>query len=323
MRHSAMVKSLLLGLGLAASLSGCITINLVPTPGPLQEERLSGSGSAKVLLIDLSGVISSHERGWLFEGDTNLVAHVKEELTRAAEDSKVKAIVLRINSPGGTVTASDILYHELKAFKEKRNIPIVVSIMDVGASGGYYVAAAADKILAHPASVTGSLGVIMLTVNAQGLLEKIGVEATAVTSGPRKDMGSPFRAMTAEERAIFQGVIDSFYERFLTVVKEGRPNLSAEQIRKIADGRIYSGEQAKALGLVDGIGYLEDAVELAKKDAGVTEARVVVYRRPGEYRNNVYSRLLGGSGGLAGLASLDLMAMVRGGTPQFMYLWMP
>jgi protease-4 len=136
-------------------------------------------------------------------------------------------------------------------------------------------------------------------------------------------MGSPFRSMTEEERAIFQSVIDFFYERFLTVVREGRPNLTSEQIRKLADGRIYSGEQAKAAGLVDAVGYLDDAIELAKKEASLAEARVVVYRRPGEYRPNVYARFLGGGGGLGEWANLDLMALVRGGTPQFMYLWMP
>lgn len=309
-------------LGIALLVSGCITINLLPGPGPLKEEQLSGSGTAKMLVVELSGLISSQEGSGLVP-QPNLLAQVKEELSRAAEDDQVKALVLRINSPGGTVTASDILYHEVRIFKEKRKIPVVASIMDVGASGGYYVAAAADKILVHPSSVTGSLGVIMLTMNARGLLEKVGVEATAVTSGPKKDMGSPFRAMTDEERAIFQGVIDSFYERFLTVIREGRPNLTPEQIRKLADGRIYSGEQAKAAGLVDAVGYLDDAIELAKKDAGLTEARVVVYRRPGEYRPNIYARFLGGGGGLGELASLDLMTMVRGGTPQFMYLWMP
>jgi len=234
----------------------------------------------------------------------------------------VKAIVLRINTPGGTVTASDIMYHELKSFKTSKNIPIVASIMDMGTSGGYYIAAAADAVLAHPSSVTGSIGVIMLTVNARGLLEKVGVEATAVTSGPRKDMGSPFRVMTPEEREIFQGLIDSFYQRFLTVVQEGRPNLQMERIKQLADGRIYTGDQAKATGLVDDIGYLEDAIELAKKKAEIAEARVVTYRRPGEYAGNVYSKLLA-PGPLAGLGEMDVMAFVRGGTPQFMYLWMP
>ena len=316
--HSRLVIVLLIGL----LLPGC-TFNfpLFPGPGPLQETQVSGRGEAKVLLIEISGMISSQDGDGLVP-TPNLIASVKEQLTRAVQDEKVKAVVLRINTPGGTVTASDIIHHELKTFKASRKIPIVASIMDVGASGGYYIAAAADSVLAHPSSVTGSIGVIMLTVNAKGLMEKVGVEATAVTSGPRKDMGSPFRTMTTEERAIFQGLIDSFYQRFLSVVQDGRPNLQMEQIKKLADGRIYTGEQAKAAGLVDEIGYLEDAVDLAKKKAGVTEARVVMYRRPGEYSNNVYSKLVAPSP-LASLGNLDLMSFVRGGTPQFMYLWMP
>lgn len=304
------------------SMAGC-TFNfpLFPGPGPLRETQVSGTGSAKVLLIEISGMISSQEKEGFLPAPS-LLARIKEQLTRAAQDDSVKAIVLRINTPGGTVTASDIVYHELKTFKTSRKIPIVASIMDLGTSGGYYIAAAADTVMAHPSSVTGSIGVIMLTINARGLLEKVGVEATAVTSGPRKDMGSPFRVMTAEERAIFQGLIDSFYQRFLSVVQEGRPSLQMEQIKKLADGRIYTGEQAKVAGLVDEIGYLEDAIELAKKKANLTEARVVTYQRPGEYSNNVYSRLLV-PGPLSSLAEFDVMALARGGTPQFMYLWMP
>ncbi|MBL8036489.1 MAG: signal peptide peptidase SppA [Nitrospira sp.] len=303
-------------------LSGC-TFNfpLFPGPGPLQETQVDGRGKAKVLLIEISGMISSQEKDG-FRPTSSMLASVKEQLTRAAKDDQIKAVVLRINTPGGTVTASDIIYHELKTFKANRKIPIVASIMDLGTSGGYYIAAAADRVLAHPSSVTGSIGVIMLTVNAKGLLEKVGVEATAVTSGPRKDMGSPFRTMTVEERTIFQGLIDSFYQRFLSIVQEGRANLQMEQIKRLADGRIYTGEQAKEAGLVDEIGYLEDAVEVAKKQAGLTEARVVTYQRPGEYSNNVYSKLMAPSG-LASLAEFDLATLVRGGTPQFMYLWMP
>ncbi|HXV69599.1 MAG TPA: signal peptide peptidase SppA [Nitrospira sp.] len=303
-------------------MQGC-TFNfpLFPGPGPLQEAQVGGTGTAKVLLVEISGVISSQDKEG-FMPAPNLIASVKEQLTRASQDENVKAVVLRINTPGGTVTASDIIHHELKTFKTSRKVPIVASIMDVGASGGYYIAAAADTVFAHPSSVTGSIGVIMLTVNARGLLEKVGVEATAVTSGPRKDMGSPFRTMTLEERAIFQGLIDSFYQRFLSVVQEGRPHLQMDQIKRLADGRIYTGDQAKAAGLVDEIGYLEDAIDLAKKKAGVTEARVVTYKRPGEYSNNMYSKLMM-PGPFAGLAEFDLMSFVRGGTPQFMYLWMP
>jgi protease-4 len=302
--------------------AGCVTVNLIEPSGPVKEVQLSGTGAGKVLLLDLSGVISSQDKEGLVP-HPNMLATFKEELTRASKDEKIKAVVVRINSPGGTVTASDILYHELREFKIKKKVPVIASMMDVAASGGYYLAMAADNILVHPSTVTGSIGVIMLTVNARGLLEKVGVEASAITSGPRKDMGSPFRVMTPEERGIFQSVIDSFYQRFLTVVQEGRPNLSAEQIKKLADGRIYSGDQAKAAGLIDEIGYLDDAVELAKKKAGLTEARVVTYGRRGEYQNNIYSRLFGASTGLTGLANLDVLSMVRGGTPQFMYLWMP
>ena len=309
-------------LALALMQTACVTINLPPGPGTLEEHKVSGTGKDKVLLMDVSGVISSENKEG-FYSSPGMLATVKEELERATKDERVKAVVLRINSPGGTVTASDIIYHELKTFKTSRKIPIVASIMDVGASGGYYIAAAADAVLAHPSSVTGSIGVIMLTVNARGLLEKVGVETNAVTSGPRKDMGSPFRAMLPEERAIFQGVIDGFYQRFLQIVQEGRPGLNGETIKKLADGRIYSGEQAKASGLGDEIGYLDDAIELAKKRAGLKEARVVTYRRPGEYQNNVYSRLTAPAPSLANLASMDLLSVVRGGSPQFMYLWMP
>jgi protease IV len=301
---------------------GCVTVNLLEPPGPVQEVQLSGSGDSKVLLLDLSGVISAQDKEG-FIPQPNLLATFKEELTKASKDEKIKAVVVRINSPGGTVNASDILYHELKTFKGSKKIPVIASMMDVAASGGYYLAMATDAILVHPSTVTGSIGVIMLTVNAKGLLEKVGVEASAITSGPRKDMGSPFRTMTAEEKAIFQSVIDSFYDRFLAVVQEGRPNLSADQIKKLADGRIYSGEQAKAAGLVDDIGYLDEAIELAKKQAGLTDARIVTYRRHGEYQNNIYSRLFGTGSGLGSLASMDLLSIVRGGSPQFMYLWMP
>ena len=323
MRKAVSISFLLCMLGLFGQLAGCtININLLPMPGPLEEQVVSGTGKAKVLVLEVSGLISSHDGESLLQRP-NLVAHFKEVLTIASEDPEIRAVVVRINSPGGTVTASDVIYHELRAFKEKRKIPVVASIMDIGTSGGYYVASATDHIVAHPSSVTGSVGVIMLRVNASGLLEKIGVEATAVASGPKKDMGSPFRPMTAEERAIFQGVIDGFYEQFIGVVETGRPNLKAEQIRKLADGRIYSGTQAKSLGLIDQIGYLDDAIELAKQQAGLKEARVVMYHRPGQYRPNIYAGVLGEGSMWAGLSRLDLMTMVRGKTPQFMYLWMP
>jgi len=152
---------------LLVALSGCIQIDLSPGRGGLQETIISGEGPDKVLLIDISGTLTTIAPDGLFP-EPSLPARLKQELTKAAADDDIKALVLRINTPGGTVTSSDILYHELLEFKEKRQVPIIASIMDIGASGGYYVAMAADQIFAHPSTITGSIGVIMLTMNRQG-----------------------------------------------------------------------------------------------------------------------------------------------------------
>ena len=321
-----MPKLLLLGLVLLA-VTGC-TSSLFPKTSPLEEVVLSGEGRDKILLVEVSGVLTSTKPSGLldrFFERLSLPARFKEELAKAEDDEDVKAIVFRINTPGGTVTASDILYHEIQELKKAREIPVIASIMDLGTSGGYYVAMATDQVVAHPSSVTGSLGVIMLTLNASGLMEKIGVRADAVTSGPHKDMGSPFRTMTEQDRAIFQGVIDNFYDRFLRVIEQGRPNLEPETIRQLADGRIYSATQAKDHGLVDVIGYLDDAIGLAKKKAGIEEAQVVMYQRAGGYHPNIYAQ---GPGGLAptdwAFPKLDPVSLLlTGGTPAFMYLWLP
>ena len=308
---------------LALITAGCINVSLFPQPMPLQEKTVQGTAADKILLMDISGVISEKGSDTLLGGEpAELTARIKEELALAAEDSRIKALLLRMNSPGGTVTASDVIYHEISEFKAKQKVPVVAVIMDIGASGGYYVAVAADRIIAHPTSVTGSVGVIMLRVNAEGLLQKIGVEAGAIKSGAKKDIGSPFRPMNEEERAIFQSMINGFQSRFLEVVTKGRKTLPAEQLKLIADGRVLTGPQAVQLGLVDQIGYLEDGIVAAKKLAGLADARVVMYVRPGTYKNNIYSQAPGTST-LEALANLDIMGLVRGGTPQFLYLWMP
>lgn len=322
-----MLKLLFSGLALL-TLTGCMTVSFIPKTSPLQEVVLSGEGRDKVLLVEISGILTSAKPSGVldrFYDRLSLPARFKEELTKAVDDEDVKAIVLRINTPGGTVTASDILYHEIQELKKTRKVPVIASIMALGTSGGYYVAMAADRIVAHPSSVTGSLGVIMLTLNASGLMEKIGVQANAVTSGPHKDMGSPFRTMTDQDRAIFQGVIDSFYARFLQVIEQGRPDLKPETIRQLADGRIYSATQAKDHGLVDMIGYVDDALELAKKEAGVEEARVIMYRRSGGYHPNIYAQGPGEPDRTDwALSKLDPVSLLlAGGTPSFMYLWLP
>jgi protease-4 len=304
-----------------ALLAGCsvVSIDLTPPVRPLRETTLEGTGRDKILLVDLAGVLAE-EPIFTLEArpQVPLLARVREELEKAAKDERVRAVVLRINSPGGTVTASDILYHEVTRFKARRKVPVVASILDVGASGGYYVALAADQIVVHPTTVTGSIGVLMLTVNSSGLLEKIGVSASYITSGPRKDMGSPFRALTPEERAIFQEVIDRLYGRFVALIVRER-RLDEARVRQFADGRIYTATEALSLGLVDRIGYLEDAIALAREAAGIPDAKVVTYHRPRQYRATIYS---GGDPPPVTPSAADLARLVTSG-PRFLYLWWP
>jgi protease IV len=308
-------------------LQGCsvLSIDLQPRIRPLKEETVEGKGKPKILLMDVSGVLSDETGGSLSLGTpppkVPLVARVREELQKAEEDPDLKALIVRINSPGGTITASDLIYREVVAFKERKKVPVIAVMMDVGASGGYYAALAADTIMALPTTVTGSIGVVMLTVNAQGLMEKIGVAPLTIKSGDKKDAGSPFRQLTAEERAIFQSVIDQMYGRFVTLIVQAR-RIPEDRVRAFSDGRIYTAEQARALGLVDSIGYMDDAVAAARKAAGVEQARVVMYHRPREYRSNFYSTTPPAAPGLE--ASLGQLVGAMGGAgPRFMYLWWP
>ena len=283
---------------------------------------IAGKGKNKILLLDISGVIQEKETS-PFSREPDLVARVKEQLTKAARDEKVRAVLLRINSPGGTVTASDLIHHEVMEFKKQTGKKVFAVIMGIGASGGYYIAVSADKIVAHPTTITGSIGVIMLNVNLQGLLEKIGVENETIKSGDKKDMGSPLKKMTEEERVLFQEVIQALYDEFVRVVVQGRKNLTEEKVRKLADGRIYSSRQALDLGLVDQIGYLQDAFEMAKNETGLETARLVLYKRPGQYRKTIYSQVPPNAPRVNALFHFDLKEWVQLGVPKFMYLWVP
>jgi protease-4 len=281
---------------------------------PLAERVISGEGRDKVLLLDISGFITSEDSSTLFSAKkkAGLLAQIREELDRARSDKQVKALVLRINSPGGGVTASDMLYHEIKKFKRDTGVTVLAHFMDTGASGAYYLALAADKITAQPTSVTGSIGVILFRVDASGLMQKIGVQSYEISSGDKKSMGSPFRRFSPEERELFQNLVDSLQTRFVNTVAEER-KLPLDRVKKLADGRIYTASEAQSAGLIDGIGYLDEAIEQAKKMAGLGQASVVTYFRPGEYRPNLYSM---------SFINIDAGAMLQPGAA-FMYLWWP
>jgi protease-4 len=217
----------------------------------------------RVGVVEVNGVISDSKEviGWI---------------KSFVDDEGVKAIVLRIDSPGGGVGASQEIYREVA--KAKGVKPVVASFGGVAASGGYYVACGADKIMANPGTITGSIGVVMQFANLEELFKKIGYKGYVVKSGAYKDVGSPFREMTPEETELLQGVIDTVHQQFIRAVAEGR-KLPMEKVAAIADGRIFSGEQARALGLVDELGNLEDTIDMAAKMAGIKGRPVVVYPR--------------------------------------------
>jgi len=303
----------------------CFSIPLMERDRELDETVVSGKGRDKILLLDISGTISSQEkRGAIsFRSEDSLVSRVREELIRAAKDDHIKGLIVRINSPGGTVTASDIIYNEIKRFKEEKKVPVVAAMTELAASGGYYVAVAADTIVAHPTSVTGSIGVIAVKLNAQGLMEKIGIVDETFKAGDKKDLLSPMRPATAEERDIIQTMLNAFHQRFKDLVLKGRPSITAAEIETLADGRVYTADQALANKLVDEIGYLDDAIAVVKKGAGIKEARVVMYHRPWSYKNNMYSQLLRPDIENVNLINLDLSWLMGEAGLHFMYLWVP
>ena len=233
---------------------------------PISEKMIGGNrkADAKIAIITIDGMITSSEDGF-----------VARQIRKAASDTNVKAVVLRVDSPGGTMAGSDYYLHLFKQMKSKRKIPVVVSMGSVAASGGYYVSMIGDEIYAEPSTITGSIGVIASLFNASELLGKIGVEATPITSGPLKAMGSFTKPMTEEERAILQHLIDDNFDRFKEIIREGRKAFAnrPEDLDKLATGQIYTANDAVANKLIDKIGFIDDAVNQAGNLAGLTESR--------------------------------------------------
>jgi len=228
-----------------------------------------GFGDA-VAVMRLDGTISSgSEEYFTMQGITP--GRVADLLEQADADPSIKAVVVRVNSPGGSVVASDEIYRALLEFEK----PVVVSMGEMAASGGYYIACGGDYVFAHPDTLTGSIGVISQFINAEELLDEIGVGVVVITSGPHKDIGSPFREMTEEEQALWRAITDEIYEGFVEIVAQAR-DLSLEEVRELADGRVYTGRQALELGLVDEVGTLDDAIMKAAELGSIEgEPRVV------------------------------------------------
>lgn len=306
-----------------AVLVGCSLpkLSLFPEAGPLKEITLEGTGDEKILVLTISGRISDQPKQKLLQSKPSMVQELVAHLQRAEKDPKIKALLLKVDSPGGPATVSDILYHEISDYKERSGAKLVVAMMNVAASGGYYLSLPADWIMAHPTTITGSIGVIFMRPGVSGFMEKYGFAMNINKSGAQKDMGSPFREPTEKDEAIFQDLTDKMAQRFYSLVQKHR-KLSPAQMERIKTASIFLAPEAQQLGLVDEIGYIEDAVAKAKALADLkADAKVVTYRRVESEGDNIYNPAMSGP---QGGAQADLPTLTRFlDIPEagFYYLW--
>ncbi|SCS30788.1 signal peptide peptidase SppA [Staphylococcus caeli] len=252
-----------------------------------EEVEKEGDSSKRIAHLTLNGEIAEGTGGGMFGGEGyNHTAFLKQ-LDKVKNDDSVKGMLLTVNTPGGGTYPSDEIYQKIKQIKKKGK-KVYVHMGSMAASGGYYISAPADKIYAGPQSMTGSIGVIMSSIDYSGLQKNLGIKQNVIKSGKHKDILSSSREMTGEEKEILQSVLDDSFDRFVNIVKDGR-HMSESKVRKLADGRIYSAQQAKSNGLIDEIGYEDRTLKAMKKDMNAKDAEVFEYSEDGGWFSSVYS----------------------------------
>ena len=299
--------SFLANVGMFLLLIGLVAV-IATGQGPFHEQAVvrEGPRSNRIVLVRLNGVIGDQQADYIYQ-----------QLKTARKDDNVRAIILAVNSPGGTISGSDRIYQEILRYRQETGRPAVAFMQGMAASGGYYASVACDKIVAEPTAITGSIGVVMSYFVFQDLLEnKLGVEPVFLTEGAKKDWPSSFRQPQPEELDyIKERLLNPAYERFVQIVQAGRSGeLSADQVRKLADGSIYVAPQALKEKLIDQVGYLDDAIGIATSLAGVADAEVIEYRRPFSFMDvlNVEGR---------STLKLNRNTLYELSTPQVLYMW--
>lgn len=283
------------------------------------EKVIEDGGSDKIAVLHLEGVIQGTAGNSIINSNTYNHKRFLEMLEEAGEDKTVDGIILRVNSPGGGVVESAEIHDKIVDIQEKHEKPVYVSMGNTAASGGYYIAAPADKIVAHAATLTGSIGVIMESINFSEFADEHGIDFNTIKSGEFKDIMSPSRKMTEEEHDILQTMIDELYGEFVQVIVDGR-GLSEEKVRQIGDGRVYTGTQAKELALVDEIGSMDDTITMMKEDHKLKNATVVEYQNGfsfGGFLNSKVQSILGAKSDLIGIKEL----LRESNAPRAMYLY--
>lgn len=270
---------ILLGIIMSAAMTSSISDLAAQADmgGKLQEkvvEKGDSPDAGKIAIIPLFGAISG--QGTYISGEGMLYKTIRQ-IRRAAEDDKVKAVVINLDSPGGGLTASDLIYHEITRLKESGK-KVVISVGTLAASGGLYISSSADYIVASRTSMVGSIGVIMTRFQVDELMKKMGIKWDPIKSGGMKDLGSPFRDLTVEERQYFEELIETFHDHFIQLVADGR-HMQFADVKKLANGKIYTAQQALDYGLIDEIGYIEDAIQKAKELTNLESPTIVRYKK--------------------------------------------
>ncbi len=292
------------------------------TASRLSMVHVSGhrNSSQRIALVDVDGLLVNRNAGGFVSMGENPVALFREKLNVIRRDPSVAAIVLRVNSPGGGVTAADMMAHELKSLKADRNLPVVTCAMEVNAGGAYYLSSHSDVIVAHPTSVVGGIGVLLNLYDAQDGMGNAGTALRRIKSGEMIDIASADRIIEEEEVELLQGIADNFHERFVDLVKDSRPEATDD---KLFDGRILTGSQAVEEGLVDQVGYVDDAIEVARKLAGLSpECSVMMLRRDND-RAHTALDISPNEISSPGLLSIKIPGLDRSDLPKFLYLWQP
>jgi protease-4 len=305
-----------------------VKIPTVTDPGPMAAVPVrpgsAGGGGARVALVEVDGLLLNQAPTGPYSAGENPVAAFRERLDAIAADPSIRAVVARINSPGGSVTACDIMAEDLRRFRERSGLPVICCLMDLGTSGAYYLAVGADRIVAHPTTVTGGIGALINRYNLQDAMAQFNILAEPITSGDLVDMGNVAEPLPDEAARLLQDMADRFAERFGRRVLEHRPTLDDDARDLLADGRVVPADEALSLGLVDRLGYLDDAIAEAEARAGIPEfgAEVVLLKRPGDPARSVYSvtpnRPIQGE-----LFPISYPGLDRAKLPTFLYIWAP
>lgn len=277
--------------------------------------------ATKIGIVDVDGLMVNDNLIGLMSLGTNPVADFRAKLDYVRRHREIRAVVVRINSPGGGVTACDIMWRDLQQFKQETGLPLVACLMDVGAGGAYYLATGADLIVAHPTTVTGGIGVIFNAYEMEDFLSNLSIIGVQVKSGSQVDIGSPLRRMPDESRDILQQIADDFQARFHRRIEVGR-GLALEGDEPFLDGRILTAPQAESLGLIDTVGYLDEAIEIAATQAGCGVARPVLLHRCRDRGETPYA-ITPNRPSEGDLLPLDIPGISRAKLPTFMYLWQP